>query len=320
MLKEQYTLDEKIFIAKQIKPATLEDIQQEFSQLKNIGALAEQQSSRCRVGNNIIDYFTFQERLNTRGKYDLSFYDFLCNMETCDKNNPLKHKKFIQNMLTYYNDVKNKNNTKNKYVVYKEVYNICISAINIFRPLVAMEIYNRYKPVTVLDFTCGWGGRLIGACAVGVPQYIGIDSNLNLTEPYQQLINFYKSESESESESKTTIQVFFKDAVTFDYSTLDYDMVFTSPPYYGLEKYSHQPNLNNGFKKSTMDTNFYRPLFKETYKYLKPGGTYILNVNQEIYRNVCVPELGEAAESVPLKKSKRQNNYSEFIYVWTKLG
>ena len=58
----------------------------------------------------------------------------------------LKKRNLYQNMLKYYEDVKNKNKTKNNYIVLKEVYNICISAINIFRPLVAMEIYNKYKP------------------------------------------------------------------------------------------------------------------------------------------------------------------------------
>ena len=74
---------------------------------------------------NVVDYFTFIQRLETKGKYDVNFFEFLHRIDE------FKKKKFIQTMLTYYKDVKNKNNKKNEYVVYKEVYNICISAINV---------------------------------------------------------------------------------------------------------------------------------------------------------------------------------------------
>lgn len=323
---------EKAEISQKIKPISLEDAKQEYQLLKNIGGNAVNESPRCRIGNDVVDFFTFQERLNTQGKYGLSYYDFLANMKSPDPENQLKQKKFIQTMLKYYQDVKNKNKTKNEYKVYKEVYNICISAINIFRPLMAMEIYTRFKPTSVLDFTCGWGGRLIAASVLNVANYIGIDSNKNLAEPYQKMTEFLKSQG-----TKTNIQLYFEDALKIDYSTLKYDMVFTSPPYYDLEMYSHQPEVLSGEKekngekeekekgekkkkknslKTQMNENFYKPLFQKTYEHLQPGGTYALNINQEIYEAVCVPLWGEAQEKIPLKKSQRQNNYSEYIYVF----
>jgi len=326
MIKENYSDLEKQEISQKIKPILWEDIKEEYQLLKNIGPNAVNESNRCRIGNDIVDYFTFQERLNTRGKYGLSYYDFLANMKSVDPENPLKKKKFIQTMLKYYQDVKNKNQTKNEYKVYKEVYNICISAINIFRPLMAMEIYTRFKPTCVLDFTCGWGGRLLGACVLNVPHYIGIDSNQYLIQSYNSFTQFLKEQG-----AKTDIQLFFKDALSFDYSTLKYDMVFTSPPYYDLEIYSYQPKMQDGEKneknekkkknsfKNAMNENFYKPLFEKTYEHLQPGGVYTLNVNQEIYESVCLPLWGEANEKIPLKKSKRQNNYSEYIYIFKKV-
>jgi hypothetical protein len=327
MIQENYSDFEKQEISQKIKPILLEDIQEEYQLLKNIGPNAANESPRSRLGNDIVDYFTFQERLNTRGKYGLSYYDFLANMKSSDPENPLKKKKFIQTMLKYYQDVKNKNQTKNEYKVYKEVYNICISAINIFRPLMAIEVYTRFKPKCILDYTCGWGGRLLGACILDVPQYIGIDSNQHLEKPYHYFKKFLKEQG-----TKTNIQLFFEDALTFDYSTLKYDMVFTSPPYYDLEIYSCQPEIQKGEKnnekkekikknsfKTMMNENFYKPLFEKTYEHLQPGGVYALNVNQEIYESVCLPLWGEANEKIPLKKSKRQNNYSEYIYIFTPL-
>jgi tRNA1(Val) A37 N6-methylase TrmN6 len=213
-------------------------------------------------------------------------------------------------MLEYYRTVKNKNGTKHEYIVLKEVYNICISA-NIFRPIVAADIYKRYNPKSVLDFTAGWGGRMVGACAVNVPKYTGIEINNLLKLPYDRMITDLKEDANV----CTDLKMFFQDALTFDYSSLEYDLVLTSPPYYSIEKYPGNKTYNS---KSEMNELFYVPLFSKTFQHLQKGGYYCLNVNLEIYISVCVPLLGEATEQIPLKKSKRQNDYKECIYVWKK--
>ena len=297
---------DKVMIAKYIKNISHADAIADFQELKSIGINASSKSYRCLIGNNTVDYFTFPERLNTKGKYNVSFYEFFENIEV------FKKKKFIANMLQYYETVKNKNKTKNNYIVLKEVYNICISAINIFRPLVAMEIYAKFKPTSVLDFTCGWGGRLVGACALDIPRFTGLDINTNLTNPYLELAHFLKSSCMT----KTNIQLLITDAVTFDYSSIEYDMVLTSPPYFFLEKYSNNEVYNHD--KDEMIEQFYKPVIKNTYQHLSQGGHYCLNVNKDLYENVCLPLLGKATEVIPLKKSKRQNMYTEYIYVWLK--
>ena len=308
MIQASFTDIERLAISKNIKMISLKDATEDFNKLKLIGNNLVKNdcniSSRCRTGNNIVDYITFTERLNTKGKYDINFFEFIANIDE------FKKKKFIANMLKYYEDVKNKNKTKNNYIVLKEVYNICISAINIFRPLVAMEIYTKYNPKCVLDFTCGWGGRLVGACALNIPNYIGIDINTNLLNPYLEMKDFLNNISE------TNVDIFFENAANFDYSTITYDMVLTSPPYYFLEKYSNNETYNNS--KNEMKNNFYIPVISNTYKYLQQGGHYCLNINREIYEDICYKLLGEANDIIPLKKSKRQNNYEEFIYVWCK--
>ena len=116
--------------------------------------------------------------------------------------------------------------------------------------------------------------------------------------------------------SETNVDIFFENAANFDYSKITYDMVLTSPPYYFLEKYSNNKNYNNS--KTEMKNKFYIPVFSNTYKYLQQGGYYCLNINKEIYEDICVELLGVATDMIPLKKSKRQNDYEEFIYVWYK--
>ena len=293
----------KTQIANKIKDITVDDLEDDMGKLIQIGKDAFTTSSRSRIGNNVVDYFTFRQRLETKGKYDINFFEFIQNIEE------FKKKKFIQTMLTYYKDVKNKNNTKNEYIVLKEVYNICISAINIMRPLNCMEIYTKYKAKRVLNFCAGWGGSAVAAAALNLDAYYGVEINSDLKQPYDNMITFLQKKCATKFEN------IICDAVDVDYSNMNYDTVFSSPPYYFLEKYAN--NVKYGSKKD-MDDKFYRPLFAKTYNGLQPGGHYIINVCKEVYDNVLKGLLGDAHESFPLKKSKRQNNHTEMVYVWVK--
>ena len=295
---------DKVYISKQIKNITFDMVEKEMSELKHIGKNADTISSRSRIGNNIVDYFTFVQRLETKGKYDANFFEFIERIEE------FKQKKFIQNMLTYYANVKNKNNTKNKYIVFKEVYNICISAINIMRPLNCMEFYTKYNAKRVLNFCSGWGGSTVAAAALNLVAFYGIEINATLKEPYEKMICYLKKHS------STQFDMYFTDAVKFEYKNIIYDTVFASPPYYFIEKYQNNLVFNS---KTEMDELFYKPLFTKTYNGMQIGGHYIINVCKEVYDRVLKELLGEAHEIFPLKKSKRQNDYTELVYVWKKM-
>jgi len=294
---------DKNTIAKQIKNISMEQVEREMNELIKIGDNAHMESARARTGNNVVDYFTFQQRLETKGKYNVNFYEFVENLEE------FKQKKFIQTMLSFYTNVKNKNNTKNEYVVLKEVYNICISAINIIRPIVYMEIYTKYKPTAILDFCAGWGGAAVACSALNIPHYIGIEINTSLRAPYKSLIDYLNTKSTGK------INMMFEDALTVDYSKLYYDLVFTSPPYYFIQKYANNIEYAN---KREMNERFYKPIFTKVYAGLQPGGHFIINVCNEVYQRVLIELFGNAHEMYPYKKSQRQNKYSEMVYVWRK--
>jgi len=295
-------------IAQLIKPISKEEIKREMSQLIKLSTglkngHATLPSTISRLGNKIVDYFTFTQRLAVRGKYNVNFFEFL------ERIDEFKQKHYIQTMLNYYKNVKNKNGKKNEYVVLKEVYNICISAINIMRPLFCTEIFVRYKPKTVLDCCAGWGGCLVAATTLGI-NYFGVEINHDLKEPYSRLISFLQEEN-----PETSAKVFFEDATVFDYSSIEYDMVFTSPPYYFIQKYANNVEYSS---KHDMDVRLYIPLFNKTYSGLSSGGIFAINVCSEVYDRVLKPLFGDAHESVPYKRSKRQNEYTEMVYVWRK--
>ena len=302
--RENFTKEQKTGITKKIKDITMDDVEKEMNKLIEIGKSANTISERSQIGNNIVDYFTFLQRLETKGKYNANYFEFIANIEI------FREKKFIQNMLKYYSEVKNKNNTKHEYKVLKEVYNICISAINIMRPLNCMEVFTRYNSKNVLNFCAGWGGSMVAAAALNLSSHYGVEINSDLKEPYNNLASYLQKKS------TTKIHTYICDAsIDFDYSTIDYDTVFSSPPYYSLEKYKNNVVYSS---KKEMDEKFYKPLFSKSYQGLQSGGYYIINICKEVYDNVLKDLLGDPYEVFPLKKSKRQNDYTEMVYVWKK--
>jgi len=172
-----------------------------------------------------------------------------------------------------------------------------------------MEIYTRYKGTKVLNFCAGWGGSLIAAAALNLDTYYGVEINSDLKDPYANMAAYLAGKS------ATKIDIRIEDALQINYSDLDYDLVFASPPYYSLEKYPHNTIYES---KRDMDNKFYKPLFQMTYNGLRFKGHYIINICKEVYEKVLKELLGEAHEIFPLKKSKRQNDYTEMVYVWIK--
>jgi hypothetical protein len=272
------------------------------------GAIAA--SAGIQIGNDVVDKFTLSERLNTKGHVGIDFYTFWYNRKYFAKIG------YIHKMLDYYRSRDIAEIRKWKYI-----FNLYFSSISIFRPVMAMEVYCKYTPkIAVLDPTMGWGGRLIGACALNLPKYIGIDSNKYLRESYRQMMDFVVDKTE------TKIEVFFQDALTIDYTQLKYDMVFTSPPYYNIEIYRRTGKGTSDMdSKEKWNTEFYKPLFQKTWENMQTPGYYCLNIPLEVYESACLPILGKCWKKILLKKRGRtQKNeeegkgYEEFIYVWKK--
>jgi hypothetical protein len=307
--KENYTRKKKQWIADKIRKYSMEDIVSDYQKLVEIGCQAKKMLNK-NAGNKIIDYYTFTERLNTVGNKGVSFFQLWKNKKE------LEDKKYIQKILLFE---KNRD-ILDIYKIWYKISNLYFGSINIFRPLIAMDIYCMYQPTSILDMTAGWFGRGIGAAALNIPKYIAIDNNRNLKTPYQKMVEFLNSQG-----STTHFETYIADSVKFDYSTLEYDMVFTSPPYYDIEKYSYQKEYTS---MDDWDQSFYYPLFTNTYKHLKPGGYFILNIPKNIYERVCKPLLGPPSQIIPLSKNmrfhksqtnvKKKNRYQEYIYVWNK--
>jgi len=278
------------------EPITEEKADKDFEKLKKINCnTINEVSQAILTGNKFVDYFTKIRRLDTLGKQGFSFYDVMENQ------NQWRQKGYITRYLKKYGDTT---------ASWAEIFRLYFGAISIFKPIIAMNVYCKYKPRSVLDFTMGWGGRLVGACALDIERYTGIDLNKSLKKHYDDMVDKLKEQS------TTKITLMFKNALTVDYSKIDYDLVLTSPPYYNIETYKGQTKMD----KDKWDEEFYEPIFTKTWKHLKKGGHYCLNVPEEVFTRVCLKVLGEPTEYIPLHKNKRTQSetYKEYIYVWRK--
>jgi len=296
-------------ISTQLKDIPFLKVLTEWFKLKDIKLEElDNLNGRNRLGCDFIDYYFFQNRLETIGNKGINFYDFLDNIEY------YKTKTYIQTLLAFceknnrYNSPIKTNHT-NLINRYYYCYGLCFGRINAFKITNALKLYHTYKPHTILDPFCGFGGRLTAALLLDI-NYIGIDLNVDLKPNYERLMDDFSGKSNS----KTTF--FFQDAQTIDYNILKnkfkYDMVMTSPPYENIEIYKHSI-------KKTQDewSAFYNEIFTKLWDNLAIGGTYAININDKIYQRNLKPLFGEAMDTILLKKSSK-NDYTENIYIWTK--
>jgi DNA modification methylase len=285
-------------ICKELLNVTKEVIIKEWNVIKNLSLKdLNNLNGRSKLGCKILDYYFFINRLETKGNKGINFFDFV---ENIDK---YLEKKYIQNLLSYCE----KNNRYKESIIkkYFYCYGLCFGRINAFKITNALEIYHKYKPSKVLDPFCGFGGRLLAAMMLDI-DYIGVDLNESLKVGYDKLIEDFSHISNSK------IDLCFEDSLTLDYSKIEYDMIFSSPPYFNIEIYE------NSKKKSMSEwKDFYDKIFRELYKNLKSGGTFIININSVIYERILVPLFNDAHEIMELKKSSK-NQYKEFIYIWKK--
>jgi hypothetical protein len=276
-----------------LKQIALTTVRREWDTLKNMSLEdLESVNGRSRLGCDIIDYYFFEHRLKTKGNKGINFYEFVDQIEF------YKTKPYIQTLLAY---CEKKNRYKESDVKrYYYIYGLTFGRINAFKITNALKMYRRFKPTKVLDPFCGFGGRLVGALMMNIP-YVGLDINIDLKPDYERLLKDFSGNA----------AIRFQDCNTFDYSGINYDMVFTSPPYENIEVYPNVPAKS----LKEWDT-FYREIFRKLWDNM-PRGIFAINIHKKIYDKILVKMFGECGEKILLTKSSR-NAYIEYIYVWTK--
>ena len=152
-----------------------------------------------------------------------------------------------------------------------------------FKPNVAKSIYDMFKAENILDFSMGWGDRLAGFYASDYGKhYVGIDPRKEnhpiykeQSEFYEKHLGFFEHERKSEFHCSP--------AEEFDFSQYDnyFDLVFTSPPYFNVERYSYDDTQSWVRYKSIEDwnTDFLQKTLKNLWSSIKTGGYLLVNIS-----------------------------------------
>ena len=168
-----------------------------------------------------------------------------------------------------------------------------------FKPSIAKGFYDYFRSVNVLDFSAGWGDRLAGFyCGETTKSFVGIDPNTNNHPNYQKQVEFYKKHQTFFEEPKE-VELICSPAEDVDFTKYEnhFDTIFTSPPYFNVEKYSDEDtqsyirykdidSWNKDFLHFTLDKLIFT---------LKKDGVIAINIsdvynpNKKEYYEICNP-------------------------------
>lgn len=155
-----------------------------------------------------------------------------------------------------------------------------------FKVTLAYSVYKFFKARSVLDFSAGWGDRLIAAIAAKI-SYSGFDPNTDLESGHSKIIDTLTPMA---AVSKDAYQVTY---LPFEEAELDrkYDLVFTSPPFFNLEVYTDSNNQSISTHPTFKDwlVNWLFVVVKKAWSSLIPGGHMVLHMSDFGSYNIVEP-------------------------------
>lgn len=124
------------------------------------------------------------------------------------------------------------------------------------------------------DFSCGWGGRLLGALSSNV-NYFGTDPNPLLCDELNNIAKLYKEVNKISTEVEIKnigSEIFVKEWENI------MDIAFSSPPYFDLEDYKlGKQSINNRNYQQWLN-EYWTPTVKNIQRYLKDSGIFAINI------------------------------------------
>lgn len=208
--------------------------------------------------NKLSSMFTDECRMRCRVyKVKLSPYEYYVKNE----------KKILEECKVKYGNMDLKNQRE---VLYKSVKE-CTS----FRPTNMIAFIDMFNVKSILDFSAGWGDRLIGFLASKADVYYGIDPNKCVYNKYKDIIDYFKVPKKK----VYLMNVNFEEA---DIKGTEVDLVFTSPPYFDLEDYVDDNNKSIIKYKDEGEwfSKFLKIALLKAWGCINSGGHMALCINQ----------------------------------------
>ena len=156
-----------------------------------------------------------------------------------------------------------------------------------FKPSVAKAIYDYFEADSILDFSAGWGDRLAGFYASNSSRYYGIDPRKENHPIYREQAEFYEKHRSTFLEPTKEVDFFESPAEDFDYSQIKpVDLVFTSPPYFNVERYSYDDTQSWIRYKdiNSWNESFLHRALEKMWTRISSGGHLLVNIS-DVYSN-----------------------------------
>jgi 16S rRNA G966 N2-methylase RsmD len=190
------------------------------------------------------------------------------------------------------------------------IYFCCSLTKNtMYRPQMMKLACIKYKPEVVLDPCAGWGGRMLGAVSYGA-HYIAFEPNTQTYDNLMSIVNFLGIQNK--------VTLICDDALNMkQYKLPKCDLVLTSPPYFDLEVYTHEPTQSITKTPTYQDWAdvFLREIIKLGIEHLRPNGVSCWNVGKVRNRDMADDVLKYHTEfgynkvdTLTVQSSKRQSN------------
>jgi len=148
-----------------------------------------------------------------------------------------------------------------------------------FKPMNARAVWEHICPVfrgNVLDFSSGYGGRMLGAMTSNLRyNYTGIDPNTRTFQGLEALGELLTEQNLGSGYSMNCMP-----SEEFDPEPGFYDAAFSSPPYFNLETYTDEPTqcMNRYTTLSAWFDGYVAPTLQMVHKALASDGIYAVNI------------------------------------------
>jgi SAM-dependent methyltransferase len=178
-----------------------------------------------------------------------------------------------------------------------KTYTNCAAASN-FKPSVARAVIQKFSSPgdTVVDFSAGFGGRLLGSLTLQ-RHYSGIEPSKTQVRGLNRCIKTIQKLGVCPGSAE--IQCGCAEDVLPTLKSQSSHLVFSSPPYHDWEKYSLQETQSFVRYPDYSDwlQNFLRPVVEQSYRVLRKGGYLAVNVPNGSSRLPLAEDLGNLARA-----------------------
>lgn len=313
------------------KKHTINEVEKDFINLMlyNIANLPRNGACYTKIPRkNLPNYYLFNEKT---GRLASDYFQKNNRIKTSNKSSNSPYSKWYEpSRRSWLRSVITKGFLKgyiDENILRHEVS--CKYTAAQFPPAIAKFIYEKFEIKNVIDFSSGWGDRLCGFYASSITKkYIGIDPNKLVHDAYIKQIELY-----SRLTDKKSVELINDAAEDVNFSQFkNFDAIFTSPPYFNVERYAmdiKQSWIKYKVLDDWLNEFLYKVLTKSLFS-VKPNGYIIINIADSSNACLCDPLLNymenlpvEFVGCIPLKIASHGNKQLgiavEPIFVWKKL-